>query len=75
MGSGRHFEEDGFLEKLDNVDGYILNDIESFPAIPYWIVSVDVVKSWRENGELGSSPKITCTKALNLLKALDQGKL
>src|SRR5271157_3907588 len=32
VGSGRHFEESGFLEKLDIIEGYIVADIDEFPS-------------------------------------------
>ncbi len=35
VGSGRSFDEDGFLDKLSEIDGYIIADIESFPKIPF----------------------------------------
>lgn len=39
VGSGRSFDEVGFLSKLSEIKGYIVADIESFPNIPFWIVS------------------------------------
>lgn len=68
VGSGRHFGEKGFLEKLSEIEGYIVSDIESFPKIPFWIVIAKQVKSWWESGELGKNSKISREKALRLLK-------
>lgn len=31
VGSGRAFEEDGFMEKLREIDGYVVSDITVFP--------------------------------------------
>lgn len=67
VGSGRSFKKKGFLEKLKEIEGYIISDIESFPEIPFWIISKELVlKRWKE-GELGSKTKISRTKALKLL--------
>ncbi|HEV2226495.1 MAG TPA: hypothetical protein VGR56_06800, partial [Nitrososphaerales archaeon] len=44
VGSGRSFKEKGFLDKLKDVKGFILSDIESFPDIPFWIVSSNQVR-------------------------------
>ena len=68
VGSGRTFKEEGFLDKLDEISGYIVSDIESFPEIPYWIVDTEAIRSWWKTGKLGSSTKISRTKALQLLE-------
>lgn len=52
VGSGRHFEEEGFLSNLSEIEGYILSDIESFPEIPFWIVAADDVGNWWHSGNL-----------------------
>ncbi len=68
VGSGRHFDENGFLKKLNEVDGFILADIKSFPDIPFWIIPVDLVKSWWEEGKLGKNAMVSRNKILNLIK-------
>ena len=70
VGSGRHFEEKGFFEKLEDIAGYIVSDIESFPTIPFWILPTKIIQVWWKNGDLGQSAKITRDKALKLLAAL-----
>ncbi len=70
VGSGRSFEEQGFLEKLDEIEGYIVSDIERFPSVPFWIVRSDLVKLWWERGLLGKNSKISRTKALSLLEEM-----
>ena len=67
VGSGRKFNEEGFLRKLDEIDGYILADIENFPDIPFWIISSSEVKQWWENNKLGKNTKISRNKILNLI--------
>jgi len=54
VGSGRHFEEEGFLRKLNEIKGFIIADVESFPNIPFWIIPVEQVKKWWDSGKLGS---------------------
>lgn len=70
VGSGRSFHEAGFLEKMKEIRGYILSDVESFPDVPFWIVPVDTVRTWWEQGHLGAGTKISREKALRLLSNL-----
>jgi len=70
VGSGRAFVEEGFLQKLDEIEGYILSDIESFPDVPFWIVSSAQVLAWYRNKQLGAGTKISRAKAFALLKAI-----
>jgi hypothetical protein len=67
VGSGRRFEKDGFLKKLSEIEGFILCDIESFPEIPFWIVTTSDIISWWHSGDLGVNSKISREKALRLL--------
>jgi hypothetical protein len=59
VGSGKQFEEEGFLAKL--------SEIESFPEIPFWIVTANDVMNWWRSGELGVNSKISRERALRLL--------
>lgn len=70
VGSGRKFDEYGFLEKLDDVEGYFVTDITCFPEMPYWIIRYETVKHWWHNGELGKNSKIPRTKFLNLVNLI-----
>ena len=72
VGSGRQFNEDGFLKKLDEIDGYIIADIESFPNIPFWIIISSEVKVWWRNGKIGKTTKINREKALNLTSEMER---
>ena len=68
VGSGRSFEEDGFLEKLDNIEGYFVTDVTQFPEMPYWTISSNVVENWWHEGLLGNSSKISNQKFFNLIE-------
>jgi hypothetical protein len=68
VGSGRSFQKEGFLQKLDEVEGYVVADVESFPDVPFWIISSTQVQRWWESGKLGSTTKITRERALGLLR-------
>jgi len=46
VGSGRDFDEVGFLTKLNNIKGYVIADITKFPNIPFWIIPKSKVMSW-----------------------------
>ena len=65
VGSGRSYNEPGFLEKPREIEGYIVFDIEEFPSVPYWIIPRDTVSNWRASGALGTSTKISQPRALN----------
>jgi hypothetical protein len=67
VGSGRTFNEPGFLRKLANIKGYIVADIESFPSIPYWIIPRERIEDWWNSGRLGTMSKISRANALKLL--------
>jgi len=70
VGSGRFYDESGFLRKLAEVKGYIVSDIEMFPTVPYWVMSTDAVTKWHNSGQLGAGTKISRATALRLLSAL-----
>jgi hypothetical protein len=68
VGSGRKFNEKGFLDKLEEIEGYIISDIDSFPNVPFWIITKQEVLKWWKEGILGSSTKISRNKILELMK-------
>ena len=70
VGSGRAFEESGFLDKLAEIEGYIISDVESFPNIPFWILPKTTVQQWWVAGKLGTATKISRAMVLNLLESL-----
>ena len=71
VGSGRKFEEQGFLNKLDEIRGYALSDVQRFPDVPYWIIPKGIVKNWWEKRLLGSATKISRKKALELIQGME----
>ena len=70
VGSGRRFEKDGFLQKLDEIAGYIVSDIQCFPSVPYWQIPADTVRAWWLQGQLGAASRISRAKALALLRSI-----
>ncbi len=70
VGSGRTFNEEGFLRKIAGIAGYILVDINAFPNVPFWKVSAENVLAWYQNGKLGSGTHTSRIKVLQLLKDL-----
>lgn len=67
VGSGRRFEEQGFLEKLRDIEGYVVSDIEEFPKVPYWLIPAHTVSEWWSRRYLGTTTKISRRTALVLL--------
>src|SRR5690606_28018199 len=59
VGSGRRFEEAGFLAKCGQIAGYILSDITKFPKVPVFVVPVENAMRWYETGMLGSGAKVS----------------
>jgi len=70
VGSGRSFEEKGFLEKLNKIKGYIISDIKLFPKIPFWIINKEIVLSWWKEGKLGNKTFVSRKRIYELLKEL-----
>ncbi len=68
VGSGRRFEEVGFLEKLEEIEGYIISDVTLFPKIPVWRVPGDMVRRWYDRQMLGAGTKVSRAKALQLIR-------
>ena len=68
VGSGRKFDCDGFLRKLDDIYGYAISDVTGFPQVPYWLVTAAEVRNWWDSNRLGPSTQISRDKALVLLK-------
>ena len=71
VGSGRSFTEAGFLQKLDEIKGYILADVTLFPDVPFWIVPVATVRNWHVSRQLGSCSKINRLRALQLIRGIE----
>lgn len=59
VGSGRRFEEAGFIEKLDAIGGYICSDITRFPDIPIFMVPSELIRGLYHAGRLGAGTKIS----------------
>ena len=59
VGSGRAFEESGFIRKLESIKGFILSDITMFPDVEIYVVPVQNVFRWYSRGMLGSNAKVS----------------
>lgn len=69
VGKGRNFEEPGFFQKLAEIEGYIVSDVQSYPDIPVWEISADTVRNWYDENILGAGTKLGRAKALKLLSS------
>lgn len=67
VGSRRKFEEQGFLDKLSGIKGYILSDIVNFPNVDIYVVPVANVIRWHSAGNLGANAKVSRVKFLREL--------
>ena len=59
VGSGRHFNELGFQDKLRQIEGFILADIMVFPAVDLYVVPVANVLRWHQEKLLGKNARVT----------------
>ena len=66
VGSGRNFDEGGFQEKLDSLDGYVISNIATFPKVAYWLIPKEEVIAWRAAGHLSKDTRISHKKFLEL---------
>ena len=70
VGSGRKFEEKGFLAKIEEIEGYYIAMINTFPNVPVYKVSSDQVLAWYKAGRLGKSTSISFVNAMVLLRSI-----
>lgn len=66
VGSGRKFEEKGFLEKLEEIEGYLVAKVLEFPIVPLYKIKKSQVLNWWKNGSLGTTTKISLSKSIDL---------
>ncbi len=59
VGSGRKFEEAGFLTKLKSIAGFILADVTLFPEVAIFKIPVEHVKRWYTQGDLNANAKVS----------------
>lgn len=70
VGKGRTFRRDDFLNKLNNIHGYIVSDIDLFPKIPFWLILSDSIRQLYLDGKIGKNAKVQQKKARVILKEL-----
>jgi len=70
VGSGRKFEEKGFLAKIEEIEGYYIAMINTFPSVPVYKVTSDQVLAWYKAGRLGKSTSISFVNAMVLLRSI-----
>ena len=70
VGKGRKFNKKEFLNKIKEIEGYIVCDVTSFPNVPFWVISYKDVAKWWKKSLLGKNANISRKKALNLIKKI-----
>ena len=70
VGSGRKFEEAGFLNKIKEIEGYYVAKITTFPEVPVYEIDSDQVLDWYKKGKLGISTSVTLSKMEQLLLSM-----
>ena len=69
-GSGRTFEEKGFLEKIEEIEGYYVAKINNFPVVPVYKIAADQVLTWYNKGQLGKTTAVSLSKMEQLLTTI-----
>lgn len=67
VGSGRKFGEEGFFAKLAGIRGFILSDIVGFPTVDCFVVPMEYVRRWYDEGQLGANAKVSRVNFLSRL--------
>ena len=70
VGAGRKFDESGFQAKLNEVKGYYVARITTFPEIEVYKIDSKQVRTWHKNKELGKTTKISLSKMEKLLETI-----
>lgn len=72
IGAGRFFDEEGFLNKLKEIKGYILADITKFPLVEYWSTSSYEIMDLYVNKRIHSTTKVGRQRVIDLTKPSNQ---
>lgn len=70
VGASRNFKEDGFQAKLNEIKGYYVARLTTFPEVDVYKIDVEQVRKWHRNKELGPTTKISKAKMEELLKTI-----
>ena len=57
-------------KKLEEIEGYYIAMINTFPNVPVYKVTSDQVLAWYKAGKLGKSTSISLATALTLLRSI-----
>ena len=72
VGSGRKFNEEGFLRKLREIKGYLISDITLFPSIPCWSIEHEKIQKLYFDGSLGGTTKITRNSFFKIINQISE---
>ena len=67
IGSSRTYNEEGFIKKINNIEGYMVSDISEWPNVPVYQIKSSLVLKWYNDGKLSSNTKISKQKFFELL--------
>lgn len=71
-GKGRSFSEQGFLDKLNEVEGYIICNVRQIPQIKFTVLSNVSVLDAYERGDLNKSAQISGAKGDRVISRMRQ---
>lgn len=69
VGSGRRYDEAGFLAKLGSIGGYICSDITLFPDVPVFIVPSALIRKLHDERLLGATTRVSRSRFYSLIVA------
>lgn len=70
IGSGRKFDEPGFITKLDSIAGYVCSDIRKFPRVPVWMVPCNLIRNLYYAARLGAGTRISSASFYSVIVPL-----
>ena len=70
-GGGRRFDETKFEQKLQDVAGFIVCDVSTFPDVAYWSIPSRVIARWHHRNIM-SGGGFSYKKGIKLIKELHE---
>lgn len=71
MGSGRSFNEQKFITRLNEIKGFVISDIVRFPTVPFFMIDSATIKDLYWHGQLGNKTKCSRAEVLGIIHRLD----
>jgi len=71
LGTGRYFEQEGFLTKLNIVEFFIVTDVTRFPFVHFYKIDSGQIRKWYHSGKILDGGKLTVGAFFRILQQPD----